>query len=86
MSYSCHDVHSSQEQVLTFHSIHKLQSLQYTSKVFELTQMGYVQRIQYGAEYEVICRKFNHSSPSITMRYLGIEDKEVQSILMNGVG
>ncbi len=47
---------------------------------------GYIQRTQYGAGYEVICKRFNHSSPAITMRYLGIEDKEVQSILMNEVG
>lgn len=47
---------------------------------------GYIQRTQYGAGFEVICRRFNHSSPTITMRYLGIEDKEVTSILMNEVG
>lgn len=47
---------------------------------------GYIQRTVYGVGFEVICKRFNHSSPSITMRYLGIEDKEVQSILMNEVG
>jgi len=36
--------------------------------------------------FEILCKRFNHSSPVITMRYFGIEDKEVQSILMNEVG
>lgn len=47
---------------------------------------GYVQRTIYGIGFEIICKRFNHSSPAITMRYLGIEDKEVQNILMNEVG
>jgi integrase len=47
---------------------------------------GYIQRTVYGVGFEVICKRFNHSSPAITMRYLGIEDKEVQNILMNEVG
>ena len=47
---------------------------------------GYVQRTVYGVGFEILCKRFNHSSPTITMRYLGIEDKEVQNILMNEVG
>ncbi len=47
---------------------------------------GYIQRIVYGVGFEILCKRFNHSSPAITMRYLGIEDKEVQNILMNEVG
>jgi integrase len=47
---------------------------------------GYVQRTSYGVGFEILCKRFNHSSPAITMRYLGIEDKEVQNILMNEVG
>ena len=47
---------------------------------------GYFQRTVYGVGFELICKRFNHSSPSITMRYLGIEDREVQDLLMNGVG
>ena len=46
---------------------------------------GYVQRTVYGVGFEILCKRFNHSSPAITMRYLGIEDKEVQNILMNEV-
>jgi hypothetical protein len=47
---------------------------------------GCVQRTVFGVGFEILCRKFNHSSPAITMRYLGIEDKEVQNILMNEEG
>jgi integrase len=47
---------------------------------------GYVQRTIYSVGFEILCKRFNHSSPAITMRYLGIEDKEVQNILMNEVG
>jgi integrase len=46
---------------------------------------GYIQRKKYGVSWEIICKRFNHSSPSITMRYLGIEDKEVNGILMNEI-
>lgn len=44
---------------------------------------GYIQRTQFGVGFELICKRFNHSSPAMTMRYLGIEDKEVNGILMN---
>jgi integrase len=44
---------------------------------------GYIQRIKYGVGFEVICKRFNHQSPAVTMRYLGISDKEVQNILTN---
>ena len=47
---------------------------------------GYIQRTVYGVGFEVLCKRYNHSSPSITMRYLGIHDKEVGSILMNEIG
>ena len=46
---------------------------------------GYIQRVKYGVGFEIICKRFNHSSPAITMRYLGIQDKEVKSILTNNV-
>jgi len=44
---------------------------------------GYVQRIYFGVGFEIICKRFNHQSPAVTMRYLGISDKEVQNILTN---
>jgi integrase len=46
---------------------------------------GYIQRKKYGVGWEILCKRFNHSSPSVTMRYLGIEDKEVSGILMNEI-
>ena len=46
---------------------------------------GYIQRKVFGTSFEVICKRFNHSNPSITMRYLGIEDKEVNGILLNEI-
>ena len=47
---------------------------------------GYHQRVYHGAGYELLCKRYNHSSPAVTMRYLGIEDKEVCELLMNVVG
>jgi integrase len=44
---------------------------------------GFIQRKRFGVGYEVICKRFNHTSPSVTMRYLGITDKEVNYILQN---
>lgn len=46
---------------------------------------GYVQRTKFGVSFEVLCRRFNHSSPSTTMRYLGIQNKEITNILMNEI-
>jgi len=46
---------------------------------------GYIQRKEYGVGWEILSKRFNHSSPSITMRYLGIEDKEVNGILLNEI-
>lgn len=47
---------------------------------------GYHQRVNHGAGFEILCKRYNHSSPSVTMRYLGIEDKEVCELLMNEIG
>jgi integrase len=47
---------------------------------------GYQQRVAFGAGYEILCKRYNHSSPAITMRYLGIEDQEVCDLLMNEIG
>jgi len=46
---------------------------------------GYIQRKKFGVSGEILCKRFNHSSQSVTMRYLGIEDKEVNGILMNEI-
>jgi len=47
---------------------------------------GYHQRVTFGAGFEILCKRYNHSSPVVTMRYLGIEDKEIHELLMNEVG
>jgi len=47
---------------------------------------GYIQRTMHGVGFEIICKRYNHSSPAITMRYLGIQDKEVHGVLMNDIG
>ena len=46
---------------------------------------GYIQRTVYGVGFEILCKRFGHSNPAITMRYLGIQDKEVNGILMNDI-
>ena len=46
---------------------------------------GYVQRVHFGVGFELLCKRFNHGNPAVTMRYLGIEDKEVSGILMNEI-
>jgi integrase len=47
---------------------------------------GYHQRVNHGVGFEILCKRYNHSSPSITMGYLGIESKEVRDVLMNEIG
>lgn len=47
---------------------------------------GYHQRIKFGVDFTLIAKRYNHSNPETTMRYLGIEDKEVHEILMNDIG
>lgn len=45
----------------------------------------YHQRKTFGVSWEVLAKRLNHSSPSITRRYLGIADEEVEEILMNAI-
>jgi len=46
---------------------------------------GYIQRTKFGVGFEVISKRFNHSSPTITMRYICVENREVSNILMNEI-
>ena len=46
---------------------------------------GFIKRTRDGVGFEVIAKRFNHANPSITMRYLGIQDKEVYSALMDDI-
>lgn len=45
----------------------------------------YQQRKTFGVSWEVLAKRLNHSSPSITRRYLGIAAEEVTEILMNSI-
>jgi len=46
---------------------------------------GYIQREKFGVGIEILMKRFNHSSQYVTQRYLGIDDKEVNGILMNEI-
>jgi integrase len=45
----------------------------------------YMQRTEFKVSWEVISKRLNHSSPSITRRYLGIKEEEVEEILLNNI-
>ncbi|MCK5508912.1 MAG: tyrosine-type recombinase/integrase [Desulfobacterales bacterium] len=46
---------------------------------------GYIQRTEYGVGFEVLAKRFNHTSPAVTMRYLGLTSDEVNDVLMNEI-
>jgi integrase len=46
---------------------------------------GYHMRMTYGKGFELIAMRFKHSNPTTTMRYLGIEQEEVDQMLLNEV-
>ena len=43
----------------------------------------YHQRREFGVSWEVLAKRLNHSNPSVTRRYLGVQDEEVEQVLMN---
>ena len=43
----------------------------------------YHQRREFGVSWEVLAKRLNHSSPSVTRRYMGVQDEEVEQVLMN---
>jgi integrase len=45
----------------------------------------YVQRVYYGTSWEVLSKRLNHSSPSITRRYIGVKEEEVETMLLNTI-
>ena len=45
----------------------------------------YHQRKAFGVSWEVLAKRLNHSSPSITRRYLGVQEEEVEEILLNTI-
>ena len=46
---------------------------------------GYIQRTKYGVSWEILAERFNHSTPAVTRRYLGITKDEVNEILLNEI-
>lgn len=46
---------------------------------------GYMQRTKFGVGFEILAKRYNHSSPAVTMRYLGITAEEVNECLMNEI-
>lgn len=40
-------------------------------------------KAQIRVSWEILASKFNHSSPSVTRSYLGIQDDEVNNILVH---
>lgn len=46
---------------------------------------GYIQRVKYGISWEVLTERYNHTSPSVTRTYLGVDKKEVKKILLNEI-
>jgi integrase len=47
---------------------------------------GYHQRLTYNTPIELITKRYKHSSPAVTMSYLGIEETEVLNIMKNNIG
>lgn len=45
----------------------------------------YIQRTQFGVTWELLSKHLNHSSPSITRRYLGIKEEEVEKVLLHNI-
>lgn len=46
---------------------------------------GFIQRTKYGISWEILAERFNHSTPAVTRRYLGITKEEVSKILLNEI-
>lgn len=43
------------------------------------------QRMKYGTTWEVLCKRLNHSSPSITRAYMGVTEECVTEILQHSI-
>ena len=43
------------------------------------------QQRQMGSSWELLAKRLNHSTPSITRRYLGVQEEEVEEILMKSI-
>ena len=47
---------------------------------------GYIQRMEFGVGFDVLCKRFNHQSPARTAMFLGIPKEKPVTILNNKVG
>ena len=45
----------------------------------------YQMRVQYGVAWEKLAARLNHSAPSVTRHYMGVQDEEVERILLTCV-
>ena len=45
----------------------------------------YHQRTTYGVSWAVLAERLNHSSPSVTRRYMGVQAEEVEQALLNAI-
>ncbi len=45
----------------------------------------YFQRVKYNTSLSLLTKRLQHSSQQITMRYLGITEKEIDDMLMNEI-
>ena len=43
------------------------------------------QRKAFGTSWELIAQRLNHSNPSVTRRYLGVQTEEVEQVLMHTI-
>jgi integrase len=43
---------------------------------------GYIQRVHYGVDLQILAALYNHASPSTTRKYLGIQDKPSSSYIL----
>ena len=46
---------------------------------------AYHQRKTFGVSWEILAKRLNHSSPSVTRRYMGVQEEEVEEVLMNAI-
>ena len=46
---------------------------------------AYQSRKHFGVPWELICKRLNHSNPSVTRRYIGVQAEEVEEVLMNEI-
>lgn len=46
---------------------------------------GAIHRLEHGASIEVLMKCYGHSSPAMTMKYIGMTEQEVESVFMRDI-